>query len=409
MAEIDYLIIGGGIAGTSAADSIRSKDQNGSILIITEEPERVYSRVLLPHYLQNENTLQSLYLRKEEDYTSKKIELLKNERVIKLDTQRKTVETNKNQTFTYKKLLIASGGKVNKLPIPGKELPQVVYLRTIEDAKKIKDLISKSKEAVVLGGGFIGAEFAQSFKKNNLKTTVVIREKYFWEMVVGENSGRLLSNILTENGVNLITETLASEFVGNEKLEGVKLSDGKVLKADVVGVGIGIHLDLDYLKETDLVTKTGVVTNEFLETSSQNVWAAGDIAEFYDPVLKSYHILGNWANAASQGRIAGLNMTGEKNIFETVSMYSINIFGNNFSFLGDPKKDETTEVVERGSVEERALARLLIKDDVVVGASLINLPLDRNYLTNLIKTKTKVTNFKNRLKDLNFNLSQITS
>lgn len=405
MTKVDFLIIGGGIAGTTAAEEIRSKNQNASITIITEEPERLYSRVRIPHFLRNESPLEKLFVRTSESYQQNNIQLLTNLRVVKVDTQNKIVTTSDTQTFNYENLLVASGGKVNKLSIPGSILPEVVYMRTLEDAKKIKEIVERSKEAIVVGGGFIGIDFAQTFIQNGLKTTVIIREKSFWESVVGENSAKLLSQLLINNGVAVLTETQLMEFSGTTKLEGVKTNKGNQIKCDIAGVGIGIHLNTEYLKDSGLTLKKGIVTNEFLETSVPEVWAAGDIAEFYDPIFKKYHSLGNWSNASSQGRIAGLNMVGEKTTFETVSMYSVNIFGSNCSFLGDPIVDENTELLERGSVAEGKLARLLIRDDVIVGASLINLPVDRNVFMNLIKNKIKITVNKAKLADLSFDLS----
>jgi len=407
MQEIDYLIVGGGIAGTTAAETIRSRDSNSSIVIITEEADRLYSRVLLPRFLRNENTFGSLYIRQEKDYREKNITLFTNERVLKVDTENKQISTDKKRSFSYKKLLVATGGKVNKLDIPDADLPGVVYMRTLEDIKRIKDLISKSKEAVVLGGGFIGIEFAQSFIKNGLKTASIIREKTFWDTIVGENSGKLLSQILTENGVKILAESQVSEFIGNEKLEGVKLLSGQSIVADIAGVGIGIHLDIDYLKDSGLSIKKGVVTNEYLETSVSGVWAAGDIAEFYDPIFQKYHTMGNWSNASAQGRTVGINMTGEKSVFETTSTYSINIFGINFSFLGDPSVDENTEIIERGSLADKKLVRLLIRNGLIVGASVINNPSDRNAIGQLIKNRKKIASSKTKLGDLEFDLSTI--
>lgn len=406
MTKVNYLILGGGIAGTTAAETIRSKDPSSSITLITEEANQTYSRVLLPHYLRNENSFESLFVRSRESFEEKRIDLLTSSRVVKVDSQEKTVTTESN-TFSYDKLLIATGGKVNKLPIKGADLPEVMYLRTIEDARNIKETMARSKEALVLGGGFIGIEFAQSFVKNGLKTTAVIREKSFWDSVVGENSGNLLTQILRENGVEVKTETQVVEFLGQGKLEAVKLNNNEELKTDIVGVGIGIHLDLEHLKNSGINLNKGVLTNEFLESTATNVWAAGDIAEFYDLVSKKTHSLGNWANASAQGRLAGINMAGERTPFETTSMYSINIFNNNFSFLGDPSVDENTEIIERGDLQNKKIARLLLQGDAIVGASLINLPKDRNALMNLIKNKTKITQFKSKLADLSFDLSSI--
>lgn len=407
MNKVDFLILGGGIAGTSAAETIRNQDQNASITILTEEADRLYSRVLLPHYLRGENTFESLYVRTPISYIDKKIELKTTTKVSKLDLTHKQVATESGEVYEFGKLLVATGGKVNRLTIPGADLKGIFYLRTIVDAGAIMSYLPSCQNALVLGGGFIGMEFAQSFVKNGLKTTAIIREKYFWENVVGENSGKLLSEILTSNGVDLISQAQAVEFTGSTKLIGLKLSDGQEVKADIAGVGVGIHLELDHLQDSGLVIKKGVVTNEYLETSVPDVWAAGDIAEFYDVVFGKYHTLGNWANASAQGRSVGLNMAGIKTVFETTSMYSINVFGNNFSFLGDPAADEKTETIERGDISSKKLARFLLRDSVVVGASLINMPVERNIINKLIKEKIKLTASVEQLADANFDLTTL--
>ncbi len=408
MIKKDFLILGGGIAGTTAAEEIRSKDKTSSITIITQESDRLYSRVALRKYLRNESTLESLFIRTPENYQQSNIELLTNLRAVKIDSQNKLVTTSDSQTFNYNKLLIATGGKVNKLTIPGSNLAEVTYLRTLEDVKKIKEIITRSQEAVVIGGGFISIDYAQSFVMNNLKTTAIVREKSFWSEFVGENSARLLSDILSKNGVKVITETQVTEFTGKTKLEGVKTDKGTFIKTDVAGVGIGIHLNTEFLKDSGLILKKGVVTNEFLESSVPEIWAAGDVAEFYDPIYKHYHTLGNWSNASAQGRVAGLNMVGQKTAFETTSIYSINIFNSNFSVFGDQVVDQSTELIERGSLADGKLGRLLLRDDIIVGASLINLPVDRNVLSNLIKNKVRITAAKSKLSNLTFDLSTIS-
>lgn len=409
MQQIKYLIIGGGIAGTTAAETIRRNDPEGSITIITEEDERLYSRIMLPDYLRDENTYEQIFLRKNEDYQNKKIDLILKKRVDRVNALSRTVHLVTGEEIQGEKLLIATGGKVNRLKISGGELSGVTYLRTNHDAKIIKELMSQAKDAVVVGGGFIGIEYSQTFVKHKLKTTALIREKYFWENIVGENSGRLLSQILLEHGVVVLAGSQTEEFLGKGYLSGVKLSDEREIPAQIAGVGVGIHLDLDYLEGSGLKINKGVVTNEYLETSVPNVWAAGDIAEFHDVLFNKGHTLGNWTNASAQGRLAGQNMSGEKQVFETLSAYSIDIFDVNFSFLGDPVADETTEIIERGSVENKKLSRLLLRDDVIVGASLINLPTEKGAVNNLIKNKIRITPGKNKLADLSFDLNSLLS
>ncbi|OGY27206.1 MAG: hypothetical protein A2Z42_04005 [Candidatus Woykebacteria bacterium RBG_19FT_COMBO_43_10] len=412
MRKVKYLIIGGGIAGTSAAEFIRTEDRSGSVTIIMEEPEVLYSRVLLPHYLRNQVQFERIYLRKVDQYNEKKIDLLKDVRASKIDTQNKIVSLSNGEEIKYKKLLIASGGKVNKLQVPGADIKGVTYLRTINDVREIKNRMINAKNGVVIGSGFIGIEFAQSFVKANLKTTCIIREPYFWSNVVGENIGKLTSKILQKNGVEIVSENGVSEFIGNGSLSEVKLTSGKSIPAEIAGVGIGIHMDLDHLVGSGIKINRGVVTNEYLETDTPDVWAAGDIAQFYDVIFNKHHQMGNWSNAAVQGKVAGSNMvvgwgSNVREKFVTISAYTINIFDKTFVFMGDPVVDGETEIVERGSSEDGKLGRIHLKDGIITGAALINLSVDRRPIEELIKNRVKITIGRDKLADINFNLNNL--
>ncbi|MCH7541380.1 NAD(P)/FAD-dependent oxidoreductase [Patescibacteria group bacterium] len=412
MKKVDYLIIGGGIAGTTTAEFIRMNDSSGSISIVMEEPELLYSRVLLPHYLRNQIPFERLYVRRPENYEEKNIKLIKGERANSIDTQKKEIRLVSGDILSYEKLLISSGGKVNKLDIPGKNLKGVTYLRTIEDVKEVKEIMKNANKAVVVGGGFIGIEYAQSFVKAGIDTTCFILDPYFWERVVGENIGKLLSNILEKNGVKIVPESEVTEFVGTDSLEKVRTKRGMEASADIVGIGIGIHMEMAHLKDSGLKIDRGIITNEFLEADTKDVWVAGDIAQFYDVLFNKHHQMGNWSNAAAQGKVAGPNMVagwgkGEREKFITVSAYTIGIFDNTFTFMGDPIADKQTEVVERGSIQEGKLGRIHLRNNVITGAALLNLPADRRPIEELIKNRVKIRVEKNKLADINFSLNKV--
>jgi NAD(P)H-nitrite reductase large subunit len=414
MKKIEYLIIGGGVAGTTAAEFIRMNDASGSITIIEEEPETLYSRVLIPHFLRGETSFERLHIRKQEQYEETNIELLKGVQVGSVDTKNKKVTLSDSQEIGYEKLLIASGTKVNELKVPGGDLDGVCYLRTIEDVKKVSDLIGNVKDGVVVGGGFIGIDFAEIFAKAGLKTTCIIREPYFWNDRVGENSGKLINKILENNGVEVISNSEVSEFVGGGSLESIKLSNGRELTAEIAGIGVGVHADLEYLKNSGIKTGKGVATNEYLETSTINVWAAGDVAEFKDTLFGKHHQLGNWSNAVAQSKVVGGNMVAgwgssidNRERFVTVSAYTISIFNGNFTMLGDTSVDSKTELIERGSVREEKLGRLHVRDDRIIGASLINLHKDRSPITKLIENQVKINVSKEKLADINFGLESL--
>ncbi|MDP2720782.1 MAG: FAD-dependent oxidoreductase, partial [bacterium] len=383
-------------------------------IIVMEEPEILYSRVLLPHYLRDQIPFERLHIRKPESYEENRVEFMKGVRAGRINIQKKEVTLSNGEKITYKKLLIASGGKVNKLQVPGADLKGITYLRTIQDVQEIKSLMKKAKNSVVIGGGFIGIEYAQSFVKAGLKATCVTREPFFWSGVVGENMGKFINKILQENGVDIVAVDEAVEFVGNNSLEEVRLKSGKKVPADIVGVGIGIHMDLDHLVGSGIKIDKGVITNEYLETDASDVWAAGDIAQFYDVIFNKHHQMGNWSNAAAQGKVVGPNMVAGwgssrsgREQFITVSAYTISIFDVPFTFMGDPVVDWETEIVERGSIEDGTLGRIHLKDGAITGAALLNLSVDRRPIEELIKNRVKISVGKEKLADTSFELNSL--
>ena len=412
MKQVDYLIIGGGAAGTTAAETIRTNDPKGSIIIVTEEPEPLYSRVLLPLYLEGQIPLEKLYLRTNQQYQEKLINLIKNVKANKVGTQNRKVLLSDGQEISYKKLLIASGGKAKHLDVPGSNLLGVTYLRTLTDANEIKDLVGKAQSAVVIGGWFVGLDFARIFRKANLATTCVTRGSGFGSRQVGENIGKLINLILEKNGVKLITQDQVREFVGKNQLEKVILESDQEIAAEIAGIGVGIALNTDYLDGSGIKINEGVVTNEYLETDTRDIWAAGDIAEFYDVIFGKQYKMGNWSNAVMQGKIAGQNMVAGwggkgREQFMAVSAYIMPFFEANLSLIGDTSTDEKIEIIELGSVADGRMGRFYLRDGIIVGAALINFPADRVPIEELIKKRVKIRDNKNKLADPKFDLNSL--
>ncbi|OGY26561.1 MAG: hypothetical protein A2Z24_00140 [Candidatus Woykebacteria bacterium RBG_16_44_10] len=412
---VEYLIIGGGVAGTTAAETIRQKDSEGSITIISEESEPLYSRILLREFLEDRLPLERLYLRTNEQYEEKIINLMGGVRANRLDAQHKIISLSSGEEINYKKLLLSSGSKPEHLDTPGSDLEGVHYLRTLADAKKVKNQLGKTKNAVIVGGGFIGLDFVQIFRRAGLATTCLLRGSHYWSRQVGEQIGQLINDILEENGVKLIAKSQAREFIGKSSVEKIVLDNGQEVAADLVGIGVGVYPSLDYLGESKIKINKGVFTNEYLETEAPDIWAAGDIAEFYDLVFSKHHKLGNWANSTIQGRTVGLNMVAgwgsdggdDRQQFLTVSSYTMPIFGANLSLVGDTSADEEVEIIPRGVPTDKAFGNVSLRDGVVVGAVLLNRPADRLPIEELIKKRVKIGSQKEKLADPKFNLRNL--
>lgn len=388
-----YLIVGGGIAGTTAAEEIRKHDSEGEITILEAEQHRLYSRVLLPHYLKEKTPRDRVFLKKPEWYGEKNIELMLGVRADHIDTKNKFVRTSEGRELPYDKLLITTGGELNLAP---EDRRGVVYLRSIDDAdlivermSELKTLPEDERRGVVFGGGFIALEFINLFAKYGVKTTVVKRSGGFWSRILSEASQRVLADHARAHGVEIISNESSGELVGESELEGLKLSDGSIVDAQIMGVGIGIHTDTAILKDAGIEIDSGVRANEYLETNVEDVYSAGDVAEFYDVTVGRHLRLGNWMNALMQGRAVGKTMTGERTKFELVSSYATNLLEKEIVFIGDTSREDADEVIQRVADEQNA-TELFIRGGAVVGAVLIGDVKERQMITNAIKAKKMV-------------------
>jgi len=438
MVKTDYLIIGGSAAGTTSAEVIRRLKPDSFITVVSEENHEQYSKVLMPHYVRHKVPREQVFLKKPDWY--KDIELVKGIKAVSLESKSHKVKLSNGEVYQYGKLLIAIGGDVIKLNVPGGDLENILYMRTIEDGDEIVKVASsaaakaladkQSAKAVIVGGGFIGLEFCSCFKLNGVSDiTALVLEDYYWQGKLDEVSSNVLVGVLTKNNIKIVTNAEIERIEPKEKtykVGKVITKSGHRYECDVVGVGIGIKSGLSWLEGSGIKVNQGIVTNQYLETNVPDIYAAGDCAEFWDVIFERQHIMGNWANATSQGLAVGKTMAGQRTVFETASSYSINFFdqprvdertrveaGGSCSFIGVTDEKFADEVISRGSVEAGKMARIFIKtingSTRIVGATIINDPAEVSPITFAVKNKTDVSKFLEKLADQDFSLKEITS
>lgn len=401
METYQYLIIGGGIGGTTAAETVRSKEPNATIAIVTDEPHRLYSKVMLskPSFFLGQTPFDSVWLRKEESYKEKNIVRLFGRKAVKLDPAAKTVTLDDGSTVGYGKLLLSFGTYARPWPVPGADLQGIHYVRTVEDGKAIIEAVKTAKKGVVIGSGFIGFEMCEMLKLAGLEVTSLIREKYFWEPFFDETSGKMIETVLEKGGVRLIRNTLAHHVVGSDRVEGIALPDGTILPCDLVIAAIGAYPPTDWLKGSGLEMNRGIVANEFLETNLPDVWTAGDCAEFNDLVLGERTCVGTWVNAQMQGRQAALNMTGSRQAYRMVSFYTAKGFEMNVGSVGNPWPVPGRDYVSRGVPEEGWNERFVFKGPKLMGATIVGRTQDVGVITQLINKGVDLSARKAELAD----------
>lgn len=370
MTETKYLIIGAGAASTWAVRGIRQEDKEGSITIVGKEPYRTYSLPLLSKgFIQGRYPEDKIFTVKEDFYDSNKVEFIKNNPATSLNTDNKTVQIENGDEIKYEKLLICTGGSPVNLQLPGSDLRRIYYLRTLDDAKRIKAAAQSAKEAVVIGGSFIGIELAAALRELGLSVKLLMMEKYPWENLVTEEIGDYFTKLLEENGVSVYPEEKVIEFSGQKGLANSIITEsGNSYLGDFFGVGVGIKLNLGLIENSGLEIAKGLLVNEYMETSVPDIYAAGDVAEFKDLVLGMTHLTGHIESAQFQGRTAGRNMAGGHEAFSQVTAYDTEIFGNMIIFIGAPQFGD--EHLIRGDSSE-LFGSFSFKGGKLIGALLI--------------------------------------
>ncbi len=407
--EAKYLIVGGGVAGTTAAEVIRQHDPAASIVIVSDEPYRLYSRILLskPAVFLGKAPPDQVFLKSDAWYQENAIDLVAGHAAVALDTARKVVTLDDGQVIHYGKLLLALGTNVIRWTIPGADLPGVHYLRTLQDAKGIMADVKNAKCAAVIGGGFVGFEMCEMLLLAGLETTLIIRERYFWEPVLDATSGHLIEAALEKGGVKIIRETLTEKVEGTTHVTALALDHGTTLPCDMVMVGIGTHSRVDWVQKAGITCDNNIVANEYLETNAPDVWTAGDVAEYHDVILDEPIHLGNWTNALMQGRVAGLNMLGQRQPYKLVSFYSAHGLGMAITFVGDTRLTEKTTVITRGPSDTNHYSRYIVRDDRIIGATMVNRTPDLPALTKIIENRISIKPFRQQLADPAFDLKTI--
>lgn len=409
MTQTKYLIVGGGVAGVTAAETIRGQDKNCSIHVVSDEPYRFYSRIVLskPSFFLEKIPFDSVFLKTESWARENNIEYTLGKSVVALDAANNAVTLKDGQQIGYDKLLLAIGTNVRRWDIPGADKKGVMHLRTLDDAKQIIAAVKTAKRAIVIGGGFIGFEMCDMLKLAGVDATLIIREKYFWEPLLDEPSGRMIEAALKKAGVKIIYQTLVQEVMGQAAVAGVKLQNGETLPADMIIVGIGTYCPLEWVAKVGVACNRGVLADEYLATNVPNIWTAGDCAEYHDLILNEKIQLGNWVNAHLHGRVAGLNMLGAHQPFHQVSFYSAQGMGITIAFAGDIRAIDGRQVIHRGTPEANAYTRIITLNGEIEGATMINRTPDLAPLTKIIEQDIKIEPYIQQLSDPAFDLCSL--
>jgi len=328
MAQYKYLIIGGGMTADSAVNGIREHDTTGSIGLISAEIDPPYDRPPLTKGLWKDKPLESVW-RKTAD---KKVEMHLRRTVTRIDLQRKEAVDKNGETYSFEKLLVATGGSPKTLPFG---IEDIIYFRTVGDYRRLRELTAKGERFLVIGGGFIGSELAGALCINHKKVTMLVPGKGICARMFPSDLSEFLNKYYGEKGVELL---IGDSAVGLERRNGrlvVKTQSKKQIEVDGVLAGIGITPNVELAKAAGLKVEDGIVVDEFLRTSAPDVYAAGDVASFYNPLLERRVRVEHEDNANTMGKLAGENMAGNAAPYHHLPFFYSDLFDLGYEAIGD--------------------------------------------------------------------------
>ena len=396
-----YVILGNGIAGQTCAEELRKLDANASITMLAAEDHPLYSRVALPGFVRGQLREEKVMLRSVADYEKHGIDIHFGTRGERVDAANRTVTSDRGQSFAYDALLIATGGSPKAPPLDVMAgNPDILTFQTLEDARRIIARTDEATRVVVMGGSFISYELAEAVAhRKKAKVTWLMRGPRFLRSVLDEEAGELARRLGAEAGIEFVfSDDLISVSRSNGHYVG-QTRKGRAVEFDALAYGVGLDYHLEPARQCGVHIYNGIVTDQRMRTSVQGIYAAGDIASFYDPMIGRHHQIGTWDNAAGHGLVAARNMAGIPEDYLDIPTYTTTLFGSSMAVLGITGGLPGLESVRDFSYEKRYYRKLFFYNDCLVGAVLIGPPKGRKKLIEIIRARQVVDRPRNHYLD----------
>ncbi|WP_049997146.1 NAD(P)/FAD-dependent oxidoreductase [Halococcus sediminicola] len=393
-----YVIIGDGIAGSSAAETIREDAPDADVVVITDEGEALYNRILIKEFAKGKLPEAPMSIHQPDWYDERDIDLRLDTLVTNIDTDAHTVDTHEGDQLEYDKLLLATGGTPVQLPVPNSDAEGIHHFWTFEDARGIAERAEAADTGVVVGAGLLGIDFAAICGAQDVEAHYLMRGENWWRYALSEDGADIIHGALEDNNVTPVFNSGVDKFEVDDSghVSAAVTPDGDTYDCEFAGVAIGLDFNLEILQHTDIELDDGVVVDEYMQTSVDDVYAAGDLTRFYDTILDDYAQNGSWGSAREQGSIAGTNMVadGEEAEFRWVSSYSITHFDFPFLSFGHPTIGDDHAEAKFSDTEWR---RLAFKDGKIVGGVLIGDLAPQSKYKKLIRDERVVADQKDVL------------
>jgi NAD(P)H-nitrite reductase large subunit len=411
-----YVIVGASAAGIGAVEAIREVDQTGSIAIISEEPCPQYSRPMISDFVSGRADFHKMKCRTDEFWKENNVEALTGKKATVLNLNEKTVQLESGEKVAYEKLLLATGGKPFVPKMEGSDKDGVFTFTTIADAQRLAAKIDSinAKAAVVIGAGLIGISVTEALMKRGLKVTMVELQEKILSLLLDAKASDLVEGVVKKAGVDIVTGQSVQKILGKPGNDGVVggviLTKGNQIPCDLIIVAIGVVPRTELVTGTAVKTNRGIVVDNTMQTNVPDVYASGDVAEAYDFIMNQNRLLPLWPLAVLEGQVAGYNMAGKKIMYMGgTNMSSLKYFGIPIVSIGlaNPKEDPALEVLVKNDAEHNVYKKLVLKNNVIVGLTLVNCIERAGVLFYLMKNTINVKKFKQKLLADDFGLATL--
>jgi NADPH-dependent 2,4-dienoyl-CoA reductase/sulfur reductase-like enzyme len=391
MNSVKYLIVGGGMVAGYAAKELASKQlRSGELTIISADKAFPYERPPLSKgFLAGKESADGILINSADWYRNQGIEVRLQTSINDVDLKNRRLHASSGE-FQFQNLLLATGARARKLDCPGRQLGNVFYLRSLQDAEDIRTKAATAKQATVIGGGFIGMEVSSVFAQKNIRTTMIVREDRVWSRAFTPQMSDFFERYYAARGVQIVKQANVVALEGKDTVSAVILDHGRKIPCEMVVVGIGAVPLTELLAKSGISIDNGIIVNEYLESNTPGVYAAGDIANYPDAIFGKRRRVEHWDSAVSQGQHWARVVLGDRQPFVHVPYFFSDIFDLSYELWGD--SDGATQTVVRGDMESSSFSVWWLKESQLIAAFTMNRPdEERQVAPEWIKNKQIVS------------------
>lgn len=385
------LIIGASHAAAQAGVSLRQGGWDGRIVIIGDEADLPYHRPpLSKDFLSGNKSIDDILIRPASAYETANIDIKLNTRVGAINREEKSVLTEDGETLSYDKLILTTGARIRRLPVPGDDLPGVYYLRDTNDVRAIKSAVAAGQRAVIVGGGYIGLETAASLRKQGMEVTVLEAMSRILQRVTAPELSAFYKRVHTEEGVNIMEGVMASEIEAKDGALSVHTSCGEDLPADMVVIGIGVIPNVELAEMAGLDIGNGIEVNAYGQTSDPDIYAAGDVTWHYNPIYDRHVRLESVPNATEQAKTVATHINGNPKPYNSLPWFWSDQFDLKLQIAG--LSEGYDEIIVRGDIDgSRSFAAFYFEGNRLLAVDAVNAPREF-MMARMALTKGKTLN-----------------